>query len=269
VRCAAKIGDWMSAPVFDLKQLRSAIKPFRLHYFPTLKSTNSHAAALRKRGNLFLPAIVLTAKQTAGRGRGSNRWFSPAGALAVTFAMPIEEHLHPHQLPLIAGLAIRNALAEITGGAEIRIKWPNDLVYRSRKLAGLLCERIQKADLIGLGLNTNVNLKRLPEHLRERSTSLSQITGVTFDMTDVLAAITRHLHATLKARNSHTFAIFRNQYQEHLDLMGQRVSVVNSSSEAPLLGTCLGIDDTGRLLLKNRDGIHRVLNGHVLPTGKD
>src|SRR3954469_20896930 len=97
---------------FDFARLKKELKPFRLHFFPRLRSTNDHASLLRKRNDLFAPAIVLTPNQLAGRGRGRNTWWSKKGALTVTFALPIDQTKDPHQIPLIAGLAVRNAAAE-------------------------------------------------------------------------------------------------------------------------------------------------------------
>ena len=57
---------------YDLGVLRQRLRAFRLYWFPRLRSTNDHAAALCKRGGLFAPAVVLTGCQTAGRGRGDN-----------------------------------------------------------------------------------------------------------------------------------------------------------------------------------------------------
>src|SRR5690242_9355326 len=144
---------------FNLSQLKPAIRPLRLHWFPRLRSTSDHAAALRKRGELFAPAVVLTGNQIAGRGRNSNTWWSGPGSLTVTFVLPIDEHLAAHQIPLIAGLAVHNAVSQLAGSDEIQLKWPNDLLYHGRKLAGLLCERVHKADLIGLGVNINIDPK--------------------------------------------------------------------------------------------------------------
>src|SRR4051795_6682011 len=93
------------ASSYSLDRLRAGLKPFRLHFFPTLRSTNDHAATLRKRGDLFAPAVVLTARQTAGRGRGTNTWFSAPGSLTVTFVLAEHETFAPHHLPLAAGLA--------------------------------------------------------------------------------------------------------------------------------------------------------------------
>src|SRR5581483_6516475 len=136
---------------FNLARLRAGLKPLRLYWFPRLQSTNDHAAELRRRGALFAPAVVLTGHQTAGRGRGKNTWWSSADVLTVTFAFPIEEHLQPQQIPLVAGLAVRDAAAELTGGADIQLKWPNDVWHEGHKLAGLLCERVNKVDLVGVG----------------------------------------------------------------------------------------------------------------------
>src|SRR3954471_4200014 len=153
----------MRSSSFQLDQLPRTIKPFRLHFFTRLRSTNDHAAALRKRGKLFAPAIVLTAHQLAGRGRGSNSWWSGPGSLTVPFVLPVHEHRLPHQIPLIAGLTVRNALAAHSGIDDIQLKWPNDLLHNGKKLAGLLCERVDRIDLIGLGLNVNLEMKQVPK----------------------------------------------------------------------------------------------------------
>src|SRR5690606_16632698 len=120
----------------------------------------------------------LTSQQTAGRGRGGNRWFSGSGSLTVTFAMPIEEHLQPHQLPLVAGLAVR-ATAELLLQSAVRLhlppvqlKWPNDVLCDGRKVAGLLCERIRRCDLIGIGLNVNLSPSAAVPPLSDTITSL-------------------------------------------------------------------------------------------------
>src|SRR3954470_17990529 len=113
---------------FRLDDLRTALRPFRLHWFPELGSTNDHAAALRKAGELFAPAVVLAGRQTAGRGRGGNTWWSGPGCLTVTFVLPVDERLAAHQVPLIAWLAVRNAAAELAGSDAVKLKWPNDLV---------------------------------------------------------------------------------------------------------------------------------------------
>jgi BirA family biotin operon repressor/biotin-[acetyl-CoA-carboxylase] ligase len=247
---------------FDLQRLREEIRPLRLHWFPRLRSTNDHAAALRKRHELFAPAIVLTGHQLAGRGRGSNTWWSGEGSLTVTFVFPADLSLQAHQIPLLAGVAVRSAVAEWCDHANIQLKWPNDLLFETQKLAGLLCERIDKVDLIGLGLNVNVDLSRVPKALRPRVTSMRTITGRLFNMTDVLIDIAHRLHQMLSQRNENSFPTMLNEYNQHHALAGRRVTVT-SAGEAPLTGTCTGLDNMGRLLLQNRQKTHRIISGEV------
>jgi len=251
---------------FNLERLRAGLKPFRLHWFSRVRSTNDHAAAMRKEDKLFAPAVVLTANQLAGRGRAGNTWWSLPGdkTLTVTFAMPIEEHLAAYQVPLVAGLAVRNAAAEIAGDPSIGLKWPNDLLHAGRKLAGLLCERVHRVDLIGLGLNINLDPSAAPEGLREKITSLMQIAGKTFDPTEALITIAQHLHRTLSRRNEQPFAALLQEYDRHHALVGRKVSVVGSNGEPATSGTCEGLDDQGRLLLRDGKQLHRVIAGHVM-----
>jgi BirA family transcriptional regulator, biotin operon repressor / biotin---[acetyl-CoA-carboxylase] ligase len=253
----------MTHTSFALSPLRSQIKPFRLHWFPRLRSTNDHAATLRKRGELYAPAMVLTGHQLAGRGRGSHTWWSGPGCLTVTFVLPIEEHLSPHQIPLLAGLAVRNAAAEIAGDQKISLKWPNDVLYEGRKLAGLLCERVHKADLVGLGLNVNVDPRKAPAALRDRIASLSTIAGKPLDMTAALITIARHLNVTLLHRDERLFAESLRAYDARHALLGRRVTIVDNGHGAPVTGRCEGLDSTGRLLLRDRKTLHRIVAGQV------
>jgi len=259
----------MRCSEFHLSRLRDGIRPFRLHWFPRLKSTNDHAAELRRRGELYAPAVVLTGRQTAGRGRGDHAWWSGKGCLTVTFVMPVQDPAQGHRVPLIAGLAARNAAAEITKSDAILLKWPNDLVCtasRSRqltKLAGLLCERAYGVDLIGLGLNVNLDPASAPPGLHGRVASLSQLAGRPLDLTDTLIAVARHLYRSLSADSDMTFADQLKEYDSHHALIGRSLRVVAQGAE-PLIGRCEGIDEMGRLLLRSGAKLHHVIAGQVV-----
>lgn len=256
-------------PIFDLARLRAGVRPFRVHFYPRLRSTNDHAAVLRGRGALFAPAIVLTSHQTAGRGRGGNRWFSDGGCLTVTFAMPIEEHLQPHQLPLVAGLAVRSlsdALLRSPVPArppEVQLKWPNDVYANDRKLAGMLCERVHKCDLIGIGLNVNLSASAAPPPLCDTLTSLADLAGQPFDMTEVLIALAGELRRMLLRRSETTFAHFLREYDQHHLLVGRNVTISGHNGQPAIIGRCEGLDHAGRLLVRDRTTVHRILAGHV------
>jgi BirA family biotin operon repressor/biotin-[acetyl-CoA-carboxylase] ligase len=249
---------------FNLARLRRQIKPFRLHWFPRVGSTSDHAARLRRRGDLYAPAVVLTGHQLMGRGRGGNAWWSGPGCLTVTFVFPIDEHLAPHQIPLISGVAVRQAAVELCGDDAVQLKWPNDLLHHGRKLAGLLCERVHKADLVGLGLNVNLEPRRAPKPLRETLTSLSVIAGRELDMTDALATVARRLHHLVTRRDEYPFAQLLRDYDANHSLIGRRVTVFGGGTDgAVVTGRVEGLDGTGRLLLRDRGTLHRVIAGQV------
>ena len=251
---------------FQLGRLRAAVKPFRLYFFPTLRSTSDHAARLRRRGKLFAPAIVLTPRQIAGRGRGANTWFSGAGSgasLTVTFVLPMRERIPAQEIPILSGLAVRDVAERLTGESRIQLKWPNDVTFQGKKLAGLLCERIDRVDLIGIGLNVNLNLHSAPANLRDRIASLYSISAREFDLTDVLALLVDHLNRTIRRRLEQPFAVFLRDYRTHDGLNGKSI-LVTAADEPPLAGKCQGIDDKGRLLLRRRGTLHHVVAGHVL-----
>ncbi|HQY88678.1 MAG TPA: biotin--[acetyl-CoA-carboxylase] ligase, partial [Tepidisphaeraceae bacterium] len=144
--------------------IRAKIKPFRLIWLPTVGSTNTWAARARRKKKLFAPSVVLTGRQTLGRGRGANTFTSPGGVMTATFVLPINETIAPNLVPLLAGLAARDAIHRVAG-IDVGLKWPNDLWHDDLKLAGLLCERIDGVDLIGIGINLNLDPSDMPKNL--------------------------------------------------------------------------------------------------------
>jgi BirA family transcriptional regulator, biotin operon repressor / biotin---[acetyl-CoA-carboxylase] ligase len=256
---------------FDLPRLRAAGNAFRLHYFSRLRSTNDHAARLRRAGKLFAPAMVLAGIQTAGRGRGQNTWWSgdgaTAGALTVTFVLPVRDRVPPQELPLIAGLATRDAAAELTGEVRIQLKWPNDILYRGKKIGGLLCQRISKADLVGIGLNVNLDPADAPAELRPAIASLKSISKKPLDMTTVLLAVAEHLRRGIRRRLEQSFSEFARDFNRHDALAGRRVRIFPGAGEPPVDGTAHGVDDKGRLILRRRGSVLRIVAGHVTLLG--
>jgi BirA family transcriptional regulator, biotin operon repressor / biotin---[acetyl-CoA-carboxylase] ligase len=250
--------------VFDLSRLRDGLRPTRLHFCSHVRSTSDQAALLRRRGRLFAPAVVLTPHQTAGRGRGKNSWWSNHDVLTATFVLGIEEGHSPSELPLIAGLAVRDAAAELTGHTDIELKWPNDVLLAGRKLAGLLCERIEKADLVGIGLNVNLDPTSAPKSLRPTITSLSAISGRNHDMTAVLLLVASQLRQAILRRRRQPFGQFIRQYERHHALIGRKVIVTGEHSSPPICGIVEGIDHQARLVVRDQAKLHRITAGQVI-----
>lgn len=253
------------AESYDLPRLRRLARPYRIHWAARVGSTNDLAARLHGTGQLRAPAIVVSGRQLAGRGRGKNSWWSDRGCITATFVVPTRPERAAHQIPLIAGLAVRNALADICADPAIELKWPNDLMYGGRKLAGLLCERVAGVDLIGLGLNVNPARQRIPANLLPRITSLAYIAGRALDKTGALLDILGPLHRMVSQADKFPFSDVLKQYDRHHALRGRRVTVLDAGVHTKVSGLCHGLDNMGRLLV--RDGTSRlrhVVSGQVL-----
>ena len=248
---------------FRPAELRGRLQPFRLYFYTRVRSTNDHAASLRRAHKLYAPAVVVAASQTAGRGRGSNSWWSGKGSLTVTFCLPVDDRLPPHHVPLLAGWAVRDAITHALPVPGVEMKWPNDLWHRDLKLAGLLCERLDGVDLVGIGLNVNVVPADIPVSLRPRVTGLAAVAGRTFDLNDVLAAVAGGIDRWLLRRTAGTFEAMRTQYDGVHALTGRVIAVTEPGNPVPSRGVCDGLDAEGRLLLRDGTRVVRVVAGRV------
>lgn len=141
----------------------------RVHHRLT-DSTNERARALAEMGAPH-GTVVTAGEQTAGRGRQGRSWTAAPGEALLTSA--IVRDLEPRHalLPMIAALAVCEAVEEVAG-VSCEIKWPNDVWLDRRKLSGILVEARPAAGwaVVGIGLNTGV--ERFPPELEEIATSL-------------------------------------------------------------------------------------------------
>jgi BirA family biotin operon repressor/biotin-[acetyl-CoA-carboxylase] ligase len=253
----------MAGTDVNLLLLADRLKPFRVIYFPSVGSTNDQAIQMRRERKLYAPAVIIAGEQTAGRGRGSNSWWSGDGSMTVTFCLPVDDRLPPHHVPLLAGWAVREACIGLTESRLVQVKWPNDLWWNDLKFAGLLCERLDGVDLVGLGLNVNVVASDIPVSLRHRVTGLAAIAGRMLAMNDVLAAVASSLDRWLLRRTEETFASMLGDFDSAHALHGRTIRVTEPGATRPLLGLVQGLDADGRLLLRTGESLVRVVAGHV------
>lgn len=145
--------------------------------FDSLDSTSTHAARLLDE-NESAPFAVIAKTQTAGRGRSGRQWESPKGGLYFTLVLPPEKHpdpKHPGSLPLWVASQTAAFFHE-KFSLRLTIKWPNDLLFAGRKLAGILCEsRMQGKDLGPLIIGIGVNLHDAPPVTEQQSVALEEI----------------------------------------------------------------------------------------------
>ena len=134
-------------------------------------------------------ATAVADEQTAGRGRLGRTWEAPAGT-ALLFSVllkPPADRKAP-ELSLVAGIAVADTL-ERTLHLDVQIKWPNDVMLRRQKVAGILAERRDGAVALGIGLNVN----QTPDQLPPGAGSLRSLTGREWDSEQLLAALLEDL----------------------------------------------------------------------------
>ncbi len=113
-------------------------------YSDQVDSTSSLALRLTRADEHQLPLLVLAREQTAGRGRGTNRWWSGEGALTFSLVLDGTPLAHSDQMlmvPLVVGWAVCDAVEQMFPTLHLQLKWPNDVYLDDRKLAGILIER--------------------------------------------------------------------------------------------------------------------------------
>jgi BirA family biotin operon repressor/biotin-[acetyl-CoA-carboxylase] ligase len=253
---------------FDLARIRSATFVDRIEYYDELPSTNDLALERARKADQVMPLLVLTARQTRGRGRGTNRWWSADGALTFSLVVKVEtaEHIAERlpQVSLIAAVAVCQSIATCVPATNlVRVKWPNDVYLDHRKICGILIEVPAQPPgrmVVGMGVNVNNSLAEAPDELRRRAISLRDATGRVTDLSDFLILIFQHFETGLRALEEGHLRL-GPLCQPWCGLRGGNVSVVFGHRR--IAGLCQGIDDDGSLVIQTAAGPQRCFSGVV------
>jgi BirA family biotin operon repressor/biotin-[acetyl-CoA-carboxylase] ligase len=188
-------------------------------------------------------AIAVADHQSAGRGRLGRSWEAPAGtALLCSILLKPPPERDPRELSLVAGVAVADAL-ELTIGLSVQIKWPNDVMLRRRKVAGILAELRDGAVVVGMGINVNQTREQLPEG----AGSLRTLTGREYDREELLAQLLRDLEQRYGAWIEGGLDAVYEGLGPRDFLRGRRVSVNGTT------GTVVKIARDGRLEIATAD----------------
>ena len=230
-----------------------------------LGSTNDRALRLAAESRP-VPRLIAALRQTTGRGRGANRWWSSDGALlfSLILQVPRVEPDRVPQLSLCLGAAVGQAVSELAPGADVRLKWPNDVYLNGRKVCGILIETPPQLDeriVIGIGLNVNNSVASAPADLAVRATSLRDCAATEFSLTDVLVLVLNRIESVLDEFRQGGWSRLAQRWRAACLLTGRCVTI--RCGPQAITGTCLGIEDDGGLLLQTLAGPQRFYGGTV------
>ena len=195
--------------------------------------------------------VVSANEQTAGKGMGSNGWESEVGK-NLTFSLAVDMGFLPAERQFLlseaVALGLYEALCPLIPEEKLHIKWPNDIYFENRKLAGILINSTIKANMmdvsiIGIGLNVNqMQFKDWPTH----PISLKQITGKKYNLQPLLEQIAEHILIKVEQLKASPAAIEQNYLKR---LYRYRTWAEYEVGGKNLWLFMTGIDAFGRLML--------------------
>src|SRR5262245_46681437 len=197
-----------------------------IRVFRETTSTNDVIEKLARDG-VKEGAVVFAEAQTKGRGRLGRKWISPAKK-GLWFSVLLRPDLRPHeatQLTVASATALRRAIESHTG-LKTEIKWPNDMLIRGRKAAGILTELHAEVDriqhvILGIGVDVNLSPGDFPAELRKVATSLKTELGKPVPRPELAVAILRELDRDYGRVCSRRFPAVADEWEEHCTTLGR------------------------------------------------
>ena len=227
--------------------------------YQSTASTNDIAAeyARNKENNGI---VIFAEEQTAGRGRGGNKWSSGVGdSLLCSIVLTCSE-LCAEVVSLTSAVAVAEAV-----GGEARIKWPNDILFGVKKVAGILIESSNYGGrvnyVIGVGINCHQKKADFPAELRDIATSIDIKSKVVSDRISLSRRLLTSFECWLRTAVVDSDKVKR-RWQSLSIQVGHRVTVIFDGRE--FTGNCIGIDPEKGLILQLERGAVRIFDaGHT------
>lgn len=233
------------------RRLETKVLGRRIFAYDSLTSTNLAAKDLAESGSPE-GTLVLAEEQRRGRGRFERWWYSPKG-LGLWLSLILRPQVRMERAPalsLLTGLSVVKAIRADTG-LPVLIRWPNDVVFRDKKLCGVLPE--VEPGFVILGVGINVNHCSFPPELLSIATSLRIELARSVERTELLCRLLQELE-----RNYFSFldggelTPLLAEIREFSSLMGKTVRVSTVDQES--LGQVIDINEEGRLVLRLASG---------------
>jgi BirA family transcriptional regulator, biotin operon repressor / biotin---[acetyl-CoA-carboxylase] ligase len=255
--------------VSDLLGPQSAT--FEIEVLDSIDSTNTRLMQ-RAAGGAPSGLVLAAEAQTAGRGRRGRAWRSAVGS-TLTFSLLWRFAQGARELAglsLAVGLALARTL-RAAGAAGVALKWPNDVVLPSGKLAGILIEMQgdvlgPSAAVIGIGVNVCAD-SRVADQVDQPMTDLESVTGKSVDRNALLARMLAELSGVLGSFAQSGFAPLRAEWQQLHVHQNRRVRLLLPDGES-LAGIARGVADDGVLLLETAAGVQGFHSGELSLRGE-
>lgn len=232
-----------------------------IHHFKSLTSTQDKSKQFAKKGERNI--VIIADKQTKARGRFNRKWHSSKGGLWMSFLLKIENVSNLQFLTFSAAIAVVRAIKEI-GKINTKIKWPNDVYFKGKKLCGILTEGVfGKENYVIVGVGLNVNQIKFPNSIKKNTTSLKTISNKNFDIKILSQIIVNEFYSLynkyyLKGKYEKIVELWR----KYCDTLNKEVVVKSKTKK--IEGEAIDIDKEGNLLIKLKSKkIIKIIEGDI------
>ena len=237
-----------------------------------LESVDSTNEEIKRRIHEFSkPTWIIASKQSKGKGRNGNTWFSNYGNFSGSIIFfPTVEHTYFHLYGFFVGVALYNTIKEIvTSDVDIRLKWPNDLMIENCKVAGILLESVQESIyhksglIVGIGVNIN-SAPRLKTNSEKRymTACLANFIDYKINRSIFFGEFNDQLVKLGSRIPEENLSSILNLWQARSYDKGSRVQISDNKGKINS-GTFLGLDEIGGLILGENTGVKKIYSGDV------
>jgi len=226
----------------------------RIHFFPETSSTMDEATRLAREGCPTF-TVAVAQRQTHGRGRLQRAWLSGEGGLFFTIVVRPEIALMQAGLVNLAAAIDMAAVLRAVYDVDARLKWPNDILVKGRKICGVLSQMEAEGDQVAyLNIGIGLNVNNVPETEAPIAISMKNLLGKTTPRREVLTAFLDVFEKRMSAFEPDGVI---EQWISNNVTLGQNVRVLTINDRVD--GTAVGIDPLGGLVLVLADGSKRTV----------
>ena len=239
----------------------------RIYYFNTIDTTQNFAMSIASKKNED-GSVVISKKQTGGKGRMNRKWKSPVGGIWMSIIIhPKFDITYATLVPIATSLAICIAI-EKTLKINTKLKWPNDVTVKGEKVAGVLINASMISNQIeNMVLGIGINFKIKPNELKNSIKKTPNFYGVATlvkknqNMSPLVKQFLYELENVLQLINSGQIKKIINGWTKRSSTIGRNVSII--TNEGRISGKAIRIDNEGGLIISKGKKTDRVLVGDV------
>lgn len=233
----------------------------KILFFEEVDSTNNKAKQIaleEKEGT-----VVISEMQTSGRGRRGREWQSPKGGIYISFILkPNVSPERAPQLTLVSSLALVETLNSMDGNLNAKIKWPNDVLIKGKKISGILTELsadMEKINhiVVGVGVNINTDINSLPENATSLKCEMKEEVSVKL----FLKSFLQHYDSVYQEYLDGGINQIIQRWKDNSDTLGKNVKIIGINETYE--GLAKDIDENGALVLRIDNKEIKVYSGDV------